>query len=124
MRSASLVVALLVVAAASAQAQTPSLTNGTLETRAVTRPLEQEFDAMTSKNAGPAWIGYAIPTAPRRGDEGCWSSDGNYALRPAGPLKLEGPDSMFILYRVADRRVERIRIASSQCPLDAGGLTV
>ena len=31
---------------------------------------------------------------------------------------------MFVLYRIADRRVERIRVASSQCPLDAGGLTV
>ncbi len=29
-----------------------------------------------------------------------------------------------MLYRIADRRVDRIRFSSPECPLDAGGLTV
>lgn len=41
-----------------------------------------------------------------------------------GPIKLEGSDRMVILFRVADRRVERIRIFSEDCELDAGGRPV
>ena len=41
-----------------------------------------------------------------------------------GPLKLEGPDTIFVLYRIADRSVEQIRVASPECPLDIGGLTL
>jgi HEAT repeat protein len=43
---------------------------------------------------------------------------------PAGPVKLEGSDRMVVLYRVAERRVERIRIFSEDCQLDAGGRQV
>jgi HEAT repeat protein len=43
---------------------------------------------------------------------------------PAGPVKLEGSDRMVVLYRVAQRRVERIRIFSEDCQLDAGGRQV
>jgi hypothetical protein len=42
----------------------------------------------------------------------------------AGPIKLEGSDRMVVLYRVVDRRVERIRIFSEDCQLDAGGRPV
>lgn len=41
-----------------------------------------------------------------------------------GTVKLEGSERMVVLYRVADRRVERIRIFSEDCALDAGGRPV
>jgi HEAT repeat protein len=41
-----------------------------------------------------------------------------------GPIKLEGSTRMVVLYRVVDRRVERIRIFSEECQLDAGGRPV
>jgi HEAT repeat protein len=41
-----------------------------------------------------------------------------------GPLKLEGSETIAVLYRIADREVERIRVASLECPLDVGGLTL
>jgi hypothetical protein len=43
---------------------------------------------------------------------------------PAGAIKLEGADQMAVLYRVADRKVDRIRVFSEDCRLDAGGLPV
>lgn len=43
---------------------------------------------------------------------------------PAGPVKLEGPENMIVLFRVVDRQVERIRTYSEDCELDAGGRPV
>jgi hypothetical protein len=124
MRHLALLIAAVLVTSAAAAAQTPSVVNGTLEAHAIAGSLEREFDTITKRVTGPAWIGYAVPVPARGRDSGCWSSDGPYAARPIGPLKLEGPDSLFVLYRIADRRIDRIRLASSECPLDAGGLTV
>ena len=45
-------------------------------------------------------------------------------LPVTGPIKLEGSDQMVVLVRVADRRVERIRMFSEDCELDAGGRQV
>jgi hypothetical protein len=41
-----------------------------------------------------------------------------------GPIKLEGAERMVVLFRVVDRRVERIRSYSEDCALDAGGRAV
>jgi HEAT repeat protein len=42
----------------------------------------------------------------------------------SGVIKLEGSDQMIVLFRVADRAVERIRVFSEDCQLDAGGRPV
>ena len=39
-------------------------------------------------------------------------------------VRLEGATHVVVLFRVADRRVERIRTFSPDCQLDAGGRTV
>jgi hypothetical protein len=41
-----------------------------------------------------------------------------------GPVKLEGPESIVVLFRVVDRQVERIKTFSDNCTLDAGGRPV
>ena len=43
---------------------------------------------------------------------------------PAGAVKLEGSERVAVLYRIADRRVDRIRVFSEDCELDAGGRAV
>jgi HEAT repeat protein len=43
---------------------------------------------------------------------------------PAGAVKLEGADTMVVLFRVVNRRVERVRVFSEACQLDAGGREV
>jgi HEAT repeat protein len=53
------------------------------------------------------------------------TSRGNTApSTPAAPVQLEAPDQVAVLLRVADRRVERIRVFSPDCELDAGGREV
>jgi hypothetical protein len=46
------------------------------------------------------------------------------AASPSGAVKLEGADRMVVLYRIAERRVERVRVFSEDCRLDAGGQPV
>jgi HEAT repeat protein len=46
------------------------------------------------------------------------------ATSPSGALKLEGPDHMVVLYRVAERKVDKVRVFSEDCRLDAGGRPV
>ena len=41
-----------------------------------------------------------------------------------GPIELEGPERMVVLYRVVERRIERVRVFSEGCALDAGGRPV
>ncbi|HEY1308017.1 MAG TPA: HEAT repeat domain-containing protein [Vicinamibacterales bacterium] len=123
MRLRTLALIVGVLTSASAFAQTPDVINGALETHAVTRGLAREVAAITEKLSQPAWIGYAVKTQGRDSD-GCWSGDGPYVSRPLKSVKLEGSDGLFVLFRIAERQVERIKIASSECPLDAGGLTV
>jgi HEAT repeat protein len=44
--------------------------------------------------------------------------------QPGGVVKLEGADTMVILFRVTARQVERVRVFSEDCALDAGGREV
>ena len=44
--------------------------------------------------------------------------------QPAGAVKLEGADAMVVLFRVVNRQVERVRVFSEDCQLDAGGRDV
>jgi HEAT repeat protein len=115
------IVAMLV--STSAFAQAPDVINGTLQTQASTRGLSREVSALIGSIGQPAWIGYAVKTRPRDSDDGCWS-DGINRRRSRTAVKLEGSDEQYVLYRVEARRVERIKIASSDCQLDAGGLVV
>ncbi len=124
MKSYHVAVVLAAFLAQPAVAQQPAVTNGTLDVQAVTGPLDREFAAAVARDAGPAWIGYAIPVARRDSSWGCWSNDTRMPAPRTGPVQLEGPDTFFVLYRIDERRVERIRMFSAECPLDAGGLTV
>ena len=53
------------------------------------------------------------------------TSTSSRGVSPAGgAVKLEGSDRIAVLYRIADRRVDRIRVFSEDCELDAGGRAV
>jgi HEAT repeat protein len=41
-----------------------------------------------------------------------------------GPIKLEGSPSFAILFRVVSRQIDKLRVFSADCELDAGGRTV
>src|ERR1041385_2825207 len=80
---------------------------------------------------GDTWISDGIVISNGRlatcglepGDRSVRSSQGQ-AVPNQGPIRLEGPESMVVLYRVEDKAVQRIRIFSPDCELDAGGRTI
>jgi HEAT repeat protein len=114
----------LLATAHAASAQTPTVVNGTLDVRALPGSLERELDALVRRTTDPMWVGYSVATTSSDDDDGCWTGNDGRRISRVGPVKLEGPGTLYVLYRLAARQVDKIRFASSQCPLDAGGLTV
>jgi hypothetical protein len=118
-------VAILVALAVTASAQTaePVVADGTIARHSVSGSLEPEFTALVREAAGPMWIGYAVRGRERSRGDGCWDWRNSGRVVPT-PVKLEGSADLFVLYRVENRAVDRIQIASPDCPLDVGGLTL
>jgi len=124
-------------------AQQPRLTNAKLDTRAVASGLDREFHSIVSAENGTAWIGYAVRAVPGDHQMCCYSSfedgAGNRCCRgcalgsgraevtvsntPA-PVSLESPGYIFVLFRIEQHAVDRIRTFSADCELDGGGLPV
>ena len=133
-------VTLLLSLAAPAAAQQPSLVNGRLSPEAGGSSLQPTFTSLVARQSDPAWIGYAVPAAKGSGTNCCSDgySWGRCGLEPApGPaiaggtagqaprtVKLEGPTTVFVLYRVEGKAIGKIRFYSEDCQLDAGGLTL
>jgi len=146
------VLTVFLLSALTASAQTtgaPQITNAQMETRAVSGTLESTMRGVTSAQTTAAWFGYAVPMiAPGDGRRimmccGNWNSDYgvqncgpcvlessrgvnmNETDRPAvsnGPVKLEGPTTMYVLLRVADHKIGRVATYTEDCQIDAGGL--
>ena len=114
--------ALLILAATAwAQASDPVVVNGTLAKHAASGPLEREFAALGRDNADPYWVGYAVRGRARHSGDGCWDGRNNVRVTP---IKLEGTTDLLVLYRVQNRQVERIQIATADCSFDVGALTL
>jgi hypothetical protein len=139
---------------AGAAQQQPRIANGKVATQGAGTPFVQSFRSLVSAQADVAWIGYAVPMVDGERTMCCFSSgttfvngtivmsDGSQCcgacrLEPSegtsmatrsrqtpGVVKLEGADLMTVLVRVAERRVDRVRIFSEDCELDAGGRTI
>ncbi len=135
----------LAVGLAAAQ---PRIANARVTTQPAGPQFVQTFKAAVAAQADAAWIGYSVPAADGgrmmccSGSGTNWISDGDAAccgacrLEPSsnatitaqagspGVVKLEGSERMVVLFRVAEKRVERIRVFSEDCQLDAGGRPV
>lgn len=111
----------------------PRIAAAQMETRAGAN-LEREFRARVAAQAAPMWIGYAAPIVTGRYFSCCTADSccGGCGLEsrsqityqsdePRG-VKLEGPRFLFVLFRIENRAVDRIRTFTEDCPLDAGGL--
>jgi HEAT repeat protein len=124
-----LLVVLAITTSLSAQsALEPNVRNGKFERQAFSGDLDSAL-----RTTEAAWFGYAIATM--HGDhENCCFDNGresgcaleggtthNMRGSVATPIQLEGPDRITVLFRVENNRVEKVRIYSMACPLDAGG---
>ncbi len=106
-----------------AAAQPASIGNATVETRALSGPLDAAIERHVAGTAGPAWIAYEVPVIA--GDHFmCEWSETTRRAPPATAVKLEGPSVVRVFYRVEHRAVTRIRMFSDGCSIDAGGRPV
>jgi hypothetical protein len=112
------VTALLLSVAAPAAAQQPRVVNGTITAQPAGASLQATFTALVERQSDPAWIGYTVPAAKGTGTS-CWSDTHGQGVTVA---RLEGPTSIFVLYRVEGKTVGKIRFYSDDCELDAGGV--
>ncbi len=127
------------VSAANAQpSEAPRIENAKLETRAVGASLETALHELAGKAESPEWVGYSVDQIAGERGVCCnnnWN-DGNCGTcrlekenggtsgttRTDGNVKLEGARQLVVLYRLEAKQVVKIRVASEDCTLDAGGL--
>lgn len=136
----SLVIAgALAFGAACASADEPRVVNAKVETRSVARNLQSTMQELTAEAQQPEWIGYSVDAVAGNRSVCCsngnWnSSDGcgvctlekNSSSSPLTTsdkrtVKLEGREQLAVLFRVENKQVMRIRVASADCTLDASG---
>jgi HEAT repeat protein len=136
-----------------ASAQPPRIDNGAVTSQQAGSPFAASFRALVAAQPDVTWLGYSVPVVDRErmmccfndgnsfvngsAGAGCCgacrlenSSGTNITSRSSAPaispgtIKLEGSDRMSVLFRVADRQIERVRVFSDDCRLDAGGRPV
>ncbi len=128
-----------ILAATAARADNPSIVNGNVQQRAVTSGLSGEFDALVKGQTSPVWIGYEAPAVNGDYEEccnfdygstrfcgQCRLEDGSQGFNMTSDKRtthLEAPD-LVVMFRVENRAVEKVRVFSEDCELDAGGRSV
>ena len=103
----------LLLAAALAAGQ-GRITNGQIETRAAAQSVEREIAAATSRG-GARWVGYRIKVATGRRSMDCLERS---------HIALEGATEVSLLARFEGTPLTRLRTATPECEIDAGGLPV
>jgi len=116
-------IALVHLGASSAKAQTPRLSNGRIESHATTN-IAKDLPALAATLGEPMWIGYAQPLVDGNHNMCDYWNDGRMMTQSTDPIHLEPASSFFVLFRIEDRQITRIRSYSDNCPLDAGGKAV
>jgi HEAT repeats len=125
-------------ATTKAPAEMPRIENAKVETQAVVTSLAATLRDLASKADKPRWVGYGVDEiAGERSvccgnysdSGGCGTcrlekehGDGGGTTSAQGALKLEGARQLVVLFRLEAKEVQRIRVASQDCTLDAGGL--
>jgi len=114
-------VSLLLAAGTTAFGQSPStspgtshITNGQVDSHTAAQSLEREVAAATSKG-GARWVGYRIKVAAGRRSMECLERT---------HIALEGATEVSILARFEGTTITRLRTATPECEIDAGGLPV
>jgi hypothetical protein len=122
-----LMVAALTVACATialpAGAQTPRLSNGRIESHATTN-IARDVAQLASTFTDSGWIGYTQPLIDGNHNMCDYWNDGRMITQSTDPIRLEPADFFFVLFRVEEKQITRIRTYSENCPLDAGGKVV
>ncbi len=120
---ATLTVVALATIALPAAGQTPRLSNGRIEPHATTN-IAKDLRALAATLTEPTWIGYTQPMIDGEHNMCDYWNDGTRFSSSTDPIRLEPADFFFVLFRVENKDIIRIRTFSANCPLDAGGKAV
>jgi hypothetical protein len=126
----------------AARMSQPQIVDGQVETRAVGTNLSSTVQQIEGEASKPLWIAYSVKEIAGERTVCCgnYNGDDNVGCgtcrlenergntmsgRHSGrTVNLEQVGQLVVLLRVADKHVMKIRMASEDCTLDAGGLRV
>jgi hypothetical protein len=125
----------------SEPAGAPEVQNAVLSSRTATGGLESAIRDAAAEAAGkPFWLGYLVDQISGQNFSCCGTSDEDHRCglcrlernpendfsssspRSGQMLKLEQGKQIAVLFRLEANQIQRIRVASAGCTLDAGGL--
>jgi hypothetical protein len=129
-------------AATQVGVETPQVVNAKIETRAVNGSLAETFRGIAAQSDKPEWIAYSVAEIAGDRTVCCGNFNDNYGGcgtcrlekengvtgttsqkdATSGTVQLEGSRQLVVLFRLEGKQVIRIREASENCTLDAGGL--
>lgn len=115
--------ALMAALPAVAAAQPERLGNGAVTSRVLAGSLDQAIERSRTATADAHWLAFEIATTP--GDR--WMCDWNEWTRQqpaATAARLEPAESAYVFIRLEASRVDRVRLFSPGCAIDAGGRPV
>ncbi len=145
MKTRMLVLLLAVISLpGSAFAQRPKITNAKIEETAAGTSLRGIVDSVAQRQTGPEWIGYRIPAKATERTMCCFDSwqdhsagskcckgcrmDSDHGVSVNGTMSDCAPPEplpyAFIFLRLSNKRIEKARAFSADCPLDFAGLPV
>jgi HEAT repeat protein len=109
------VIALLLAAAlAPGQAPARNVTNAQVDTRQAAQTIEREVAALAARK-DDRWVAYRIPVGTGRRSMECYERS---------RITLEPAREIFVLARLEGGTIVRLRTATPDCEIDAGGLPV
>ncbi|MDP1570188.1 MAG: HEAT repeat domain-containing protein [Vicinamibacterales bacterium] len=124
---------------AAAWAQPGQLANAQVERHAAQADLRGQVMNVAAQITAPAWIGYAVPAANADAQVCCGTRGGccmGCRLEPDGgqgmfvdgqrhaAARLDDSAALTVLLRVSKGQIERIRLFSDDCAIDAAGAVV
>ncbi len=127
---------------AGQSAETPQVLNAKIETQALNGSLADTLRGITAQADKPEWVAYSVAEVAgdrtvccgnyNDGYEGCGTcrlekengitTTNSRKESQGGTVQLEGSRQLVVLFRIEGKQVMRIREASQNCTLDAGGL--
>ncbi len=131
----------LLLLAGSLQAQKPNITNAKLQELSANAGLKPAIAEISSKAAGPVWIGYRIPAKAKERTMCCWESGrdndngkcclgcrmdsehgGSFSGTASNCAPPEPVPYAFVFLKYEAAKPAKARVFSKDCPLDFGGL--
>ncbi len=121
----------------------PTFENAKTESRALSGSLSDEISRWAKSSTDPQWLGYAVPAVSGDRVICCNGNDNwngnfscgtcrledhrygdNFSTTSSNKTELEAPRRIVVLYRASSGALNKIRVVSDACVVDAGGLRV